>query len=306
MRASLAIAIALITLARGGMVAHAGQADDESAIRSNLQRYLEAYKAKDGKALAALWSEEGEFISPLDGRRGRGRENIAAAYEAMFDSAGDIALEVTIDSLRFVTGEVAVEEGSATITVPGAEPEVSRYRAIHVKRDGEWQIDSVRESAPPGERKWPDPPQPPKLAPELEPLAWLLGSWTSAGGPDIDLHCRPAMGGTFLRRDFSIATDGGDRLEGVEVIAWDKAEKRIRSWVFDSSGGVGSASWSRGGESWSKKLSGSDGEGNPVYSVHTITKTGDGSYRWRAHSRESAGQLLPNADPVDLIRTGGN
>ena len=58
---------------------------DEKEIRSNASAYVEAYGKKDAKALAALWAEDGQFISPVSGEAMSGRANIAKEYTNMFD-----------------------------------------------------------------------------------------------------------------------------------------------------------------------------------------------------------------------------
>ena len=53
---------------------------EEAKIRANLKAYLEAYAERDASALAALWSEKGEFQSPLSGNKVVGREAIEKEF----------------------------------------------------------------------------------------------------------------------------------------------------------------------------------------------------------------------------------
>ena len=48
-------------------------------------------------------------------------------------------MEVSIQSIRFVSPAVAMEDGTTTVTHRAGEPaEHSRYTVVHVKHDGKW------------------------------------------------------------------------------------------------------------------------------------------------------------------------
>ena len=40
----------------------------------------------------------------------------------------------------------------------------------------------------------------------------------------------------------------------MQVIGWDPAAKQVRSWVFDSGGGIGEGIWTKQGDKWIKKV----------------------------------------------------
>ena len=62
-------------------------ADDEAAIRKSVNSYVEAFNRGDASAVAALWHDKGEWISP-GGNRIKGREAIQAEMEAYFGEGG--------------------------------------------------------------------------------------------------------------------------------------------------------------------------------------------------------------------------
>jgi hypothetical protein len=37
------------------------------------------------------------------------------------------------------------------------------------------------------------------------------------------------------------------------IIGWDPSEKRVRSWIFDETGGFGEGSWTQDGKQWTIK-----------------------------------------------------
>ena len=291
---------ALLAISLGSPVARSiGQeaSGEESKIRANLKAYLEAYAKRDASALADLWSEEGEFQSPLSGNKVVGRAAIEKEYRDIFAGAEQIALEAEIQSLRLVTPEVAVEDGVARVMRPGDAPEETSYRVIHVRQDGKWLIDSVRETAVPlAEAEQAVPGQ-------LAELAWVIGDWVDSGeGSEIYLSASWVMGNKFIRRNFDVVIGDQVAMNGIEVIGWDPREEIVRSWVFDSEGGFGSAEWEKGEGKWVKRVSGTTADGRKVNAVHVVSEISEDGYQWQAHSRSAGGELLPNIDAVTVRR----
>ena len=278
--------------------------EDREQIEANVTAYIDAYQKKDAAALASFWSESGQFVSPISGETVSGRKKIEQEYAAMFADSGEIGLAVEIESLRFLTRDVAVEEGIAKMTFPDESPSESRYRVIHVKQEGKWLIDSIRETiiptaAQPAEETTGDEP-----GSKMEPLAWMIGEWVDGGdGSAIYLSCSWGMKNRFIKREFTVEIEDRIAMNGIEVIGWDASEGIYRSWVFDSEGGFGSATWARDGDIWTKRLTGTTKDGKKAFSAHTIRKIDDDSYEWNAHGRELDGQLLPNIDTVTVIRS---
>ena len=78
-----------------------------------------------------------------------GRDNIAKHFDYIFAGSEDAQLAVTIDSIDFVSPNVAIEKGTAVVTYSDYPPEETTYSAVHVKRDGKWLIDRVTEEEVP-------------------------------------------------------------------------------------------------------------------------------------------------------------
>ena len=95
------------------------QAQDEAAIRRAVESYVAAYNRGDAKALAAMWSPEAVYTSPVDGQQVVGREAIEKLFATILGEAQGTRLEAKSDSIEFISPNVAVEQGTATITPPG-------------------------------------------------------------------------------------------------------------------------------------------------------------------------------------------
>ena len=78
------------------------------------------------------------------------------------------------------------------------------------------------------------------LAPELEPLAFLVGSCWRATFPDstrTDTHCYTAMLGGRYVRDLHVVEGAPSPYSGETIYRWDPAARRIRYDYYASDGG---------------------------------------------------------------------
>jgi hypothetical protein len=203
-------------------------------------------------------------------------------------------LEVTIRSIRFVTADVAIEEGDARVTLAGEAPAESTYMAVHVKRDGRWLLDSVRETELPARSSSYE---------HLKELEWLVGTWIDEDDDaTVETTCQWARNNNFLTRSFKVMV--GERLdmEGTQVIGWDAAAGQIRSWVFDSDGGFAEGLWTRKDNRWVINSTGTLPDGGKATSINILTYVDDDTLTWQTTGREVDGQILPNVDEVTIKR----
>ena len=139
--------------------------------------------------------------------------------------------------------------------------------------------------------------------PGLEQLDWLVGDWV-----DEDDQSRVAFSvewvakGKFLRRTFAVSDEEGVVMEGTQVLGWDPANKRIRSWTFDTEGGFGEAFWTRDGDRWIAKKTFTLATGEKASALNVITMIDGDSFQWLSLNREVGGELQPNAGPVTIVR----
>src|SRR5882672_2202838 len=121
-----------------------GSAEASAAIGKNAEGFIEAFHKGDPKALAAFWTPDGEYTDQT-GKVLKGRQAIQEAFQSLFADTKDLKLRIDSDSLHLVTSDVAIEKGTTSVFPPGgAPPSRAHFTIVHVKRDGQWFLDSVR------------------------------------------------------------------------------------------------------------------------------------------------------------------
>jgi uncharacterized protein (TIGR02246 family) len=268
---------------------------DEAVIRENAEKYVEAYNRRDSQTMAAMWSPEAVYMDPTTGEGVVGRDAIAKQFDHAFAGAKDAKLAVTIDSIDFVSPNVAVEKGRAVVTYSDQDPQETDYTAVHVKRDGQWLIDRVSEVEVPA-------PAPSNYV-YLKELEWMVGSWLDDNaGTYIETECEWTKNRNFLTRSFVWKTGDEVRMSGMQIIGWDPAAKQIRSWVFDSDGGFSAGKWTRKGNRWFIQQVGTLQDGGQSTATNIITNLDDDSFTWQSIDRTADGEVLPNVPAVVVTR----
>lgn len=296
MHAKRTVVLALwAVLAAGSVVAAADQAADEAAIRENVQKYVEAYNRRDSKTMASMWSPEAVYMDPTTGEGVVGREEIAKQFDYTFAGSEDAKLAVTVDSIEFVSPNVAVEKGTAEVSYSEFDPEITEYTAVHVKRDGQWLIDRVSEAEV--------QPPPPSNYEHLKELEWMVGSWLDEDeNATIQTDCAWTKNQNFLTRSFAVVAGDQVDMSGMQIIGWDPAAKQIRSWVFDSDGTFGEGKWTRKENRWLIQQVGTLPDGSKSTALNIITQLDDDTCTWQSVNREVDGELLPNIEEVRVVR----
>jgi len=290
--------LALVVLCSQAVAAKPqGRAADEAAIRKAVRSYVAAFNRGDAREVASHWSPQGVYVSPY-GERFQGRQAIADVFAEYFAEAKGQRIELGNPAIRFLTPNVAVEEGIAKVSRRGEPLEATSYMAIHVKQNGQWKIDSVREtvvSAAPSSHD------------HLKQLGWLIGRWIDSDeNSTIATVCQWTKNKNFITRSFSVSIKDRVELEGTQVIGWDAEAGAIRSWMFDSEGGFGEGLWSRKGNQWIIKASRTLAGGEKASSVNILTPVDRNSFTWESVGREIDGELLPNIDEVTVVRQQSN
>ena len=272
----------------------ADQAADKAAIEEAIESYTAAFNTQDATALAAHWGPEAVYVNPLSGVQVEGRDAIAKEFERILGEMKNTKLAVDVESIRFISPGVAVENGVAKLASADGEPEESRYTAIHVKRDGKWLLDRVTEEEVPVVLSHYE---------QLKDLEWMIGSWVDADDQArIDTTCQWTRNKNFITRSFTVSIRDRIDMAGMQIIGWDPASKQIRSWVFDSDGGFAEGRWTKQDNRWSINTSGTTPEGLKSTSVNVITYVDDNQFQWQSVSRMVDGALQPNIDEVVVVR----
>ena len=271
-----------------------GQAADEAAIRDAVAGYVAAFNKGDAKALAALWSPEAVYTHPDTGAQAVGREQIEKLFALTFAAAKGAKLEATTQSVKFVSPNVAIEQGTAKVLQAKGEAEESEYSAVYVKRDGKWLLDRVTEEEPLVAHSNYE---------HLKELEWMVGSWLDQDEQSsIETNVHWAKNQNFLIRSFTVAIRDRVAMSGMQIIGWDPAAKKIRSWVFDSDGGFGEGSWSKKGAAWHVQITGMRADGKKASSVNIIKKVNGDQFTWQIVNGQVGDDLVPNTEEVLVVR----
>jgi uncharacterized protein (TIGR02246 family) len=292
MRPCCSILFGLALLAGG--VARAQEADDVAAIRQRIESYVAAYNRQDAAAVAELWSEDAVYVNHQTGERIHGRAAIAAMFQSLFQSGEASQLSVTVEAIRLITADVAIEDGAAEIVTAAGEVENSTYTAVHVKKDGDWFLDSVRETATPAPTETPS---------QLDDLAWLVGEWLDQDeSATVRTQWQWAKNKTFLTSTFTVSVEDRLELEGTQIIGWDAANGRIRSWVFDSEGGFGEGVWRRAGNQWIVDSTSTMSDGSQGSATNVYTIVDENTFTWKSVDREVNGEPQEDIPEVAVHR----
>ncbi len=269
-------------------------ASDKVAIEKSIQSYVAAFNDHDSAALASHWSPEAVYTNPRTGDQVVGLEAIKQEFDALLADAKDLKLEVDVESIDFVSPNVAVENGVAKVTGPDGVADVTSYQAVHVKQGGKWLLDRVSEE---------ELASSPSHYEQLKDLEWMIGTWLDASDEaEIETTCQWTKNQNYILRAFKVTV--GDEIDtsGMQLIGWDPAQGKVRSWAFDSDGGFAEGLWTNKGDSWRVDTNATLPDGQKASSINIITKIDDNTVGWQVTGREVDGKILPNLDEVKITR----
>lgn len=271
---------------------------EQNAIRETARAFVQAYDAGNAEAIAALWTDDGEYI--VGARIAKGRAEIQRLYEEFFRAHPGSKMEVTIDSVRALAPTVAIEQGTAKVMgSPNGPPSASSYTAVHVKQNGKWRMASVRESETPL----------PAGEVDLEQLAWLVGEWAAWGDASkIDVNYTWMENKNFLRGETTIrGKDGGQAVAGgMQVVGKDPLTGQIVSWFFNGDGGHGYGTWTQDGSRWLIRTRGATADGAPTSATYVVYRADDNVLSWKSINRAVGDQSLANTPEVVMERVAGS
>lgn len=88
--------------------ASGGRAEDEAAIHKIVSRLQEGWSKGDGKAFAAPFAEDADYVI-VNGMRIKGRDMIAAGHQRIFDTIyKNTHITPTVRAIRFIREDVAL------------------------------------------------------------------------------------------------------------------------------------------------------------------------------------------------------
>jgi uncharacterized protein (TIGR02246 family) len=268
------------------------QSANEVAIRQAAAAYVEAFNKHDAQAVADHWSPEAVYINRTTGEQAVGRDAIREQFAALFKQQPESKLEVNVESVKFVSPNVAIEQGTAKLLAPDAEPEEVEYSAVNVKRDGKWLLDRVTDKSKETTKYE-----------QLKALEWMVGDWVDeSANATVEVDCNWTKNKNFITRAFKVSVEDQVDFSGMQVIGWDPAAKAIRSWTFDSNGTFSEGTWEHRGNRWFIRNRGVLPDGRPATMVNVMKPVDENSFTWQTIERTAGGELLPSIAEVLIVR----
>jgi uncharacterized protein (TIGR02246 family) len=306
--------------------AGAGSADQQ-AIQTLKSQFVSAYNAGKADAIAATFADDGR-ITTEEGTSIEGRKAVVDRYIDTFKDNPGAKIELRSGSLRFLSPDVAIEEGEAVVrdankpavaeavkqpataqaaaaakqlaaaqAAEAAQPATSSYTAIFVKKNNRWLLSILRDHPAPA-TPTPTPHE------RLQDLKWMVGDWVEESPDAISTSsCKWDESGNFLVWKYKVQDKHANASGGTTYIGWDPLTKQITSWVFDSEGGHGDATWSRlADDQWMAKTSGILSDGRTASATQYIKQIGPDRASWTSLDRVAGGEPVPNTSEYVLVR----
>ncbi len=270
------------------------KAAEEAALLKNAEAFVAAFHKGDAKAVAALWTKDGDYTDQ-SGHTMKGREAIEKMFTEFFAENKGLKLRIEVLGLKFVTDNVAIEDGTTTtITSDGAPPSRARYTVVHVKQDGKWLLSSVRDA----------PYAAPSNQEHFRGLEWIIGDWAAdaAKGETARVAFAYTDSQNFITSSFTTTFKNVMIGGGTQWIGYDPLAKGLRSWTFETSGGFGEGTWKQDGDKWTIKSTAVLRDGKKLTATNIITHIDEDTMSWEAKNRTEDGKELPDIKPIKMKR----
>lgn len=263
---------------------------DREAILKSARDFSEAFSAGDAKAIASAWTENGE-CREASGQTFVGRAAIEKAYADFFKNNAGTKVETLVQSVRFPSKDLAIEEGLLRQSRGSKDlPTSTAYQAIHVREGGHWRLALSTETGAGQDR--------------LEDLEWLLGDWT---GKFKDETVKFTFVGepkkARVLASFTRTAAGKEPVSGSVRISLDPETGQIRSWGFEDDGAHSQALWHCDGKSWILDIRGVLADGTPTAERIILRRATPDAITWRSVDRVVGDATLPDLTPIRLTRS---
>jgi uncharacterized protein (TIGR02246 family) len=262
--------------------------EDTAQISTSIQSYVAAFNARDVEKLVNHWSPDGVYTSRTSGEQWVGREAMVGGFTAILAGESVPKLAVATESIEFISPNVALERGTATVAHTEDDVVETTYSVVYVKRDDTWLIDRVTEDEMVVELSHYE---------NLKDLEWLIGEWIDEiDGVKIEITCRWTENKNFISRTFVVSNAEEVGSSGLQIIGWDSKNNRILSWLFDSNGNVITGAWAKRDDRWTVQSVASLVDGVSGSFISVFHPLEDGTYAWQKINRVVDGELLPNIE----------
>ena len=180
---------------------------DLQKIEAAIESYVTAFNGKDVDKLISLWAPDGVYVSQSSGDQLTGHDELKKDFESIFANEDAPKLAVETESIEFISPNVALERGMATVTGKDFVDQTA-YRVVYVERDGRWLIDRVTEESVVVK---------PSNYEHLQGLDFIVGQWVAEiDGTTIEIDCQWTTNQNYLSRKYRVLTDGNLESSGLQ------------------------------------------------------------------------------------------
>lgn len=265
---------------------------DPQPITEAVRAYETAFNAGNAKAIADMWTEQAVYTNRLANEVVQGRKGILEQFQSILGADPRPKMELSSDSIRYLSPSVAVEHGTAKITTGNEELEIYGYTAIYMKQGNQWLLDRVTDEE--GEAL--------PYYSKLKEIEWLVGTWEGASeNATVSLTCQWTTNKSYLTRSFSIVANG-ESMVGTQIIGWDPIAKTIRSWTFDQQWAFAEGVWTKANDHWVIANKGYQSDGSKVSMVNVLKSIDADTFTWKTTDRMAGGEILPALLEITLSR----
>ena len=268
---------------------------DENSINQSVELQAKALSQGDIDGVVTLWKDDALLINLTTNKKNKGKDALVSYLQKQLGKNPPPMVSMVVSKIHFPNSSSAIVNGVARVTYDNAPPEERIFRAEYVKQGDMWRVQKASEM-----EVFPMPSH----QEELKELAWLVGNWEDTD-EDMEIHSwwRWAGNKNFLVQTFSSTILGQKDIRGKQILGWDPAEKRLRSWIFDSEGGFGKCYWSRIDGSWYASTIFTLPDGRKASATHIYKKIDNDTYQFSCENRDVDGRLLPNIGPYKVVRS---
>jgi len=122
------------------------RARDEAAVRDVVRRYVEARERRQAAEIEALFTPDADqYTTAGEWRRGRAAV-VPGTLQSSARNPGTRTIQV--ESVRFITPDVAIADGPYAITAGGADPRRMWTTLVVARQGASWKISAIRNMAP--------------------------------------------------------------------------------------------------------------------------------------------------------------
>ena len=155
-RSTLLVTAILVPVAGLAVAAGRPGLDDTASVKQQAQAFENAWNKHDSKAIADLWSRDGDLICP-DGKVETGPTGVESFFSEQFGTNGMMGkstIDVKNEKVRFITPDVALSDWDCTMT-GGTKPDgveggkmTNHVVMISKKEGGTWKFVAARPGIP--------------------------------------------------------------------------------------------------------------------------------------------------------------